>query len=183
MNGSILFPQERRRHMNEIFLRMSVCSASAPDWHLQSGLHCINSLVLCCKGSASLCCRNTWTGHTLQADRGCRGYRFYPQLRYDQEVLASQEVLPCCTQGGQAGLMGETDEKRHAVWPGDIEYHRPVGITRLSTSKLRDLTHLDAQVAPALQSLTDQGSRSRPSSQALLQKRSLCWSIGAIKLC
>lgn len=66
---------------------------------------------------------------------------------------------------------------------GDIEYHRPVGITRLSTSKLRDLTHLDAQVAPALQSSTDQGSRSRPSSQALLQKRSLRWSVGAIKLC
>lgn len=36
-NGSILFPQERRRHENEIFLRMSVCSTCAPDWPPQSG--------------------------------------------------------------------------------------------------------------------------------------------------
>lgn len=41
--GPFCFHKRGEDTKNEIFLRMSVCSTSAPDWHLQSG--CITSIA------------------------------------------------------------------------------------------------------------------------------------------
>lgn len=172
MNGSILFPQVRRRHKNEIFLRMSVCTASAPDWHPQTG--CVLSIAR--PFAVRIPPHHAAVAH---------GWVTHPRLTGDARVttFALCSVMTRRSWLPRRSCPAVPRGARWAWWDKQTRDGTQSSTNLLASQVfLQSLTHLDALVAPVHQWSIDQGSPSHPSHQALLQKRSLCLSVGAIKL-